>query len=140
MILNNYASSDPLAITARVGFVLCVLFEFPLLERPFRLALAELAGAPPAAALNPAAVAASVAVITATALAGVPLDTLSAVGGGTGGALLIYVAPALVALNLDAAADADGGGSAARRLGLAGLAIAGVALGVLGTFEAVAPS
>ena len=140
MILNNYASADPLAITARVGFVLCVLFEFPLLERPFRLAIAELAGAPPAAALAPAAVAASVALITATALAGVPLDTLSAVGGGTGGALLIYVAPALVALNLDAAADADGGGSAARRLGLAGLAIAGVALGVLGTFEAVAPS
>ena len=140
MILNNYASADPLAITARVGFVLCVLFEFPLLERPFRLAIAELAGAPPAAALAPAAVAASVALITATALAGVPLDTLSAVGGGTGGALLIYVAPALVALNLDAAADADGGGSAARRLGLAGLALAGVALGVLGTFEAVAPS
>ena len=143
MILNNYASADPLAITARVGFVLCVLFEFPLLERPFRLAIAELAGAPPAAALAPAAVAASVALITATALAGVPLDTLSAVGGGTGGALLIYVAPALVALNLDAAADADGGvdgASAARRLGLAGLAIAGVALGVLGTFEAVAPS
>ena len=143
MILNNYASADPLAITARVGFVLCVLFEFPLLERPFRLAIAELAGAPPAAALAPAAVAASVALITATALAGVPLDTLSAVGGGTGGALLIYVAPALVALNLDAAADADGGvdgASAARRLGLAGLALAGVALGVLGTFEAVAPS
>ena len=143
MILNNYASADPLAITARVGFVLCVLFEFPLLERPFRLAIAELAGAPPAAALAPAAVAASVALITATALAGVPLDTLSAVGGGTGGALLIYVAPALVALRLDAAAagaDGGGGGGGVRRAGLAGLAAAGVALGALGTVEAVMPS
>ena len=74
---------------------------------------------------------ASVALVTAVTVAGVPLDTLAAVGGGTGGALLIYVAPALMALRArgDTAAPAE-------RAALWVLALAGVGLGVLGTFEA----
>ena len=42
LILNSYASSDPLINSyARVGILLAVLFEFPLLERPFRLTCAR---------------------------------------------------------------------------------------------------
>ena len=42
LILNNYAPNDPLAQLARIGILLAVVFEYPLLERPFRLTALEL--------------------------------------------------------------------------------------------------
>merc|ERR1712185_94848 len=75
LILNNYASSDPLAAVARAGIGLCVLFEFPLLERPFRLTALELAGRPEAAAA-PAVAVASCASLCAVAALSVDLDTI----------------------------------------------------------------
>ena len=117
IILNNYASADVLAALARCGIGLCVLFEFPLLERPFRRTIAELvlddAQAASSVASSRWAGVLSVASIVSVAIAGVPLDTLAAISGGTGGALLIYIAPALMSLRLRQAVQADKEGGAA---------------------------
>ena len=48
---------------------------------------------------------ASVGGVTTAALLGVPLDTISAVSGASGGALLTYVAPAIMALSLHEAQE-----------------------------------
>lgn len=78
-----------------------------------------------------------------------PLDTLAAVAGSTGGALLIYLAPALMALKLreaegetpdsgaDGAAAARGVAGIASTVGLWGLAGVGVALAIVGTVDSV---
>ena len=144
LILNNYASSDPLAAVARAGIGLCVLFEFPLLERPFRLTALELVGRPEAAAA-PAVAVASCASLCAVAALGVDLDTICSLGGATGGALLIYVAPALMGLRLEAAAAAATGeeearGPQARLLACAPLwmlASLGTVLAGVGTLESL---
>ena len=144
LILNNYASSDPLAAVARAGIGLCVLFEFPLLERPFRLTALELVGRPEAAAAPAVAVASCVSLCAVAAL-GVDLDTICSLGGATGGALLIYVAPALMGLRLEAAAAAATGeeearGPQARLLACAPLwmlASLGTVLAGVGTLESL---
>ena len=107
LILSNYASNDPLASAARIGILLAVLFEFPLLERPFRLTALELllpipqfTGAITRISNTPLAAIASVAFISGVAAVGVPLDALAGLGGSTGGALLIYIGPALMTLKL----------------------------------------
>jgi len=100
LILDNYASGDSLAFVARAGLGLCVLFEFPLLERCFRHTTAELLGKPQAAA-HPGSVVASVMLACVIAsLPGLEFDTVSAVGGALGSSFLTYVAPALMALQL----------------------------------------
>ena len=153
LILNNYASSDPLASIARLGVLLAVLFEFPLLERPFRLTALELllpipqfTGAITRIANGPVAAIASVGFISAIAATGVPLDTLAGVGGCTSGALLIYVAPALMTLKLreqqmsaEGTVATGGGGVAldAKTIGLWTLVFTGVALGLIGTVDAL---
>ncbi|KAL1499984.1 hypothetical protein AB1Y20_012662 [Prymnesium parvum] len=130
MILNSYASSDPLASVARAGVLLAVLFEFPLLERPFRLTVLEglgqdqLTNAPWVAGL-------SVAFLASIAALNPPLETIAALGGSTGGALLIYVAPALMSLQLQS--SQPGPGTAARWA----LILAGAGVGTLGTVEAL---
>lgn len=126
MILNSYATDDPLALLARAGVGICVLCEFPLLERPFRQTLGELMGAPHA---TPLATALSVALITALAAAGARLDLISALGGASGGSFLIYVAPALMALSV--------GGEIERGPALRMLIAIGGLLGALGVFEVV---
>ena len=136
--------------------LLAVLFEFPLLERPFRLTALELllpipqfTGAITRIANTPVVAVASVALISSIAAAGVPLDRLAAIGGCTGGSLLIYVGPALMALKLrsqpeDVAVGADSTVATSASLGLdltgVGLysvAALGVILAVLGTIDAV---
>ena len=126
MILNSYATDDPLALLARAGVGICVLCEFPLLERPFRQTLGELMGAPHA---TPLTTALSVGLITALAAAGARLDLISALGGASGGSFLIYVAPALMALSV--------GGEIERRPTLRMLVAIGGLLGTLGVFEVV---
>ena len=126
MILNSYATDDPLALLARAGVGICVLCEFPLLERPFRQTLGELMGAPHATLL---ATALSVGLITALAAAGARLDLISALGGASGGSFLIYVAPALMALSV--------GGEIERGPALRMLIAIGGLLGALGVFEVV---
>jgi len=102
MILDNYANDDSLAFVARAGLGLCVLFQFPLLERCFRTTTAELCGKPQAAA-HPASVVASVMLACVIAsLPGLEFGTVSAVGGALGSSFLTYVAPALMALQLRA--------------------------------------
>jgi len=155
-ILSNYASTDGLAFLAKAGLGACVLFEFPLLERGFRTTAVELLGLEPSVAGHPLAVAASVALATALACTpGLGLDKLSAVGGALGASLLIYVAPALMALRLRegqaGAADAEGNpavsavaaplafGQGARQveaLALQAVAGFGAMLGGLGVAEA----
>lgn len=160
IILNNYASKDPLAQFSRIGIFLAVLFEFPLLERPFRLTALELllplpqfTGAITSVANSPIAAIGSVALITGVSAAGLPLDTGSALAGATGGALLIYVGPALMGLKLrdsDAKADeqptsGDGGEAAqvaappldAAVLGLYTMLITGVLCALVGTVDTV---
>ena len=137
LILANYAASDPCGAVARAGVALCVLFEFPLLERPFRLTTLQLLGleASPGTPEWTASACASCLLLCGIAALGVQLDLISAVSGSTGGALLIYIAPALMTLRLDAS-DAKGtGGSTGRALPLWILAALGVALGAIGTIE-----
>ena len=140
LILNNYASADPLAAVARLGVLLAVLFEFPLLERPFRLTALELllpipqfTGAITRIANGPTAAIASVGLISGIAATGVPLDALAGIAGCTGGALLIYVAPALMALRL--AEESPAGAQPARVLLLRGMVALGVVLCAVGTLE-----
>jgi len=99
LVINNYAAADPLAAIARCGLFLTVLFEFPLLERPFRLTLAEQLGSS-SGGKGRIHVFLSLGAITAVAFAEPPLDQLAALGGATGGSLLIYIAPALITLRL----------------------------------------
>ena len=156
LVLSNYASADPLAGVARAGVALCVVFEFPLLERPFRLTALQLLGigadgrrerssaagakgreggggsaddAPPSAAYAVA----SVAFLSGIAALGVPLDALSALSGSTGGALLIYIAPALMALRCSAPDRAEGAAGGTRAPLLWALVALGAALAVIGT-------
>ena len=135
-ILSNYATADPLGALARVGVGLCVLFEFPLLERPFRLTTLQLLGldVSPGTPQWAASAAASVAFLCGVAALGVPLDLISALSGSTGGALLIYVAPALMALRLAEQGGAVGGGEARAPL-LWAVAALGLVLSGIGTFE-----
>ena len=76
IILNNYASKDPLAQFSRIGIFLAVLFEFPLLYRPFRLTALELllplpqiTGAITTVAKSPIAAIGSVALIAGVSAA-----------------------------------------------------------------------
>ena len=109
----------------RVGTFLCVLFEFPLLERPFRLTSLQLLGidVEPGTQQWTASAAASVTLLCGVAALNVPLDLISALSGSTGGALLIYVAPALMAIRL-----IQSGGASAGAAGAAESAPARVAL------------
>jgi len=101
-ILNSYSAADPLVAVARVGLGLCVLFEFPLLERCFRQTAVEVLGLPKWMEQNVLTVAASVGLSVALAfLPGFGLDKTAALGGALGASLLIYVAPALMALKLN---------------------------------------
>ena len=94
---------------------------------------------------GPAAAIISVALIVGIAATGVPFDTISALGGCTGGALLIYVAPALMTLKLRAqrrggalaASDESGASLDATSLGLWIVTALGAALAVIGTMDAV---
>ena len=142
LILANYASSDPLAAVARVGVGACVLFEFPLLERPFRLTAMQLLGleAEPGTPMWTASAIASVTLLVAVAAIGVPLDVISAVSGSSGGALLIYIAPALMALRLieqQQEGEVDVGSQQGRVLLLKALAGLGVVLCIIGSYEAL---
>lgn len=108
IILNNYASSDGLAAISRIGLGACVLFEFPLLERPFRKTMLKDVLNRPDLATSSIMTTLSVALITVTSLVGVPVDKLSAISGGTGGSFLIYIAPALMSLrSLDVVENDD---------------------------------
>ena len=130
----------------RVGTFLCVLFEFPLLERPFRLTSLQLLGidVEPGTQQWTASAAASVTLLCGVAALNVPLDLISALSGSTGGALLIYVAPALMAIRLIQSGGASAGAagaaeSAPARVALLWtLAAVGLALGVIGTLDALA--
>jgi hypothetical protein len=100
LILSNYDPSDPLASLARLGVAAAVLCEFPLLERPFRETAVEVLRLDSSVARHPLTAIASVSLLCGIAACNVQLDSISALGGATGGALLIYVAPALMSLSL----------------------------------------
>jgi len=108
-ILNSYSAADPLVAVARVGLGLCVLFEFPLLERCFRQTAVEVLSLPKWVEQHALTVASSIGLSVALAfLPGFGLDKTSALGGALGASLLIYIAPALMALNLSPAKSRQG--------------------------------
>ena len=138
LILNNYASADPLAAVARLGVGLSVLVEFPLLERPFRLTTIQLLGieAQPGTPAWVASALLSCLLLCGVAALDIPLDFISALSGSTGGALLIFVAPALMGLRLlDTNSAAVERGGAWRAPLLWALITLGLATGVIGTFD-----
>ena len=82
----------------------------------------------------------SVTLLVAVAAIGVPLDVISAVSGSSGGALLIYIAPALMALRLieqQQEGDVDVDSQQGRVLLLKALAGLGVVLCIIGSYEAL---
>lgn len=156
MILDNFAHSDSLVFFAKAGLGLCVLFEFPLLERCFRTTTAELIGLPEVGT-HPAAVACSVFLAAMIAcMPGLDYEAFAAIGGAAGASFLTYVAPALMALKLRSSDPseveaADYGTSATEAsfdasrkattraveaMMLRTLALSGVALGGLGVAQA----
>lgn len=152
LILSNYDPADPLASVARLGVAAAVLCEFPLLERPFRETAVEVLRLDSSVARSPATAVASVGLLCGIAASNVELDTLSALGGATGGALLIYVAPALMSLRLRRRSAQDGLSSPRSRghravspppldrsqaAALGGLLVVGLVCGAVGTAEAL---
>eukprot|EP00931_Biecheleriopsis_adriatica_P091090 TRINITY_DN64990_c0_g1_i1.p1 TRINITY_DN64990_c0_g1~~TRINITY_DN64990_c0_g1_i1.p1 ORF type:complete len:466 (-),score=58.27 TRINITY_DN64990_c0_g1_i1:42-1415(-) len=84
-VLNNYASADSLAVIARTGLLFCVLFEYPLLERCFRVSTAELLGFDGTFSKQPAVAVASVSLTIAVAcVPNLGLDKVNALGGSLG--------------------------------------------------------
>ena len=160
LILSNYDPADPLAAVARVGVAAAVLCEFPLLERPFRETVIEVLRLDAKVAKQPLVAIASVAFLCGIAATNVQLDTISALGGATGGALLIYIAPALMTMQLrmpdvlgeqgDAATGSAQQSEALRPrskrapplshselLALSTLVVVGVVCGAIGTIESL---
>eukprot|EP00438_Fugacium_kawagutii_P010097 Skav203888 [mRNA] locus=scaffold1649:113977:115494:+ [translate_table: standard] len=142
-ILANYSSADPLSWIAKIGLGSCVLFEFPLLERCFRKTFVELFRIP---RLEQHFLTVAASVASAVALASVPdfgLDKTSAIGGALGASFLVYVAPALMALQLQSSKDSkdpkqskvDSDG--ATRIILQGVAGLGSVIGGLGIADAM---
>ena len=135
-ILANYSSADPLSWLAKIGLGSCVLFEFPLLERCFRKTLVELFRFP---WLEQHFLTVVASVASAVALASVPdfgLDKTSAIGGALGASFLVYVAPALMALQSGKNGKPDAS-EGATRITLQGVAGLGSVLGGLGIAEAM---
>jgi len=140
-ILNNYASKDVLAVFARAGLLLCVLFEFPLLERCFRVTTGALLGLEPSTSAQPAAVLASVALATGVAcIPNLGLDQVNALAGSLGASLLIYIGPSLMALSVRESRPAARGTYVSfgtlPTLILRGMLIVGIFLGLLGAAAA----
>ncbi|CAJ1334088.1 unnamed protein product [Effrenium voratum] len=138
-ILQSYSPADPLVWLARIGLGLCVLFEFPLLERCFRQTAVELFGLPKWLETNALTVMASIASSVALAcMPGFGLDKASAFGGALGASLLIYVAPALMSLQLRQDRETKQTVSETRwDMVLRGVAGLGSALGGLGVAESM---
>ena len=135
-ILANYSSADPLSWIAKIGLGLCVLFEFPLLERCFRKTLVELFRFP---WLEQHFLMVAASVASAVALAAVPdfgLDKTSAIGGALGASFLVYVAPALMALQVRNQNQKEAPEGSTRMI-LQGVAALGSVLGGLGIAEAM---
>ena len=134
--MANYSSADPLSWLAKIGLGSCVLFEFPLLERCFRTTLVELFRFP---WLEQHFLTVVASVASAVALASVPdfgLDKTSAIGGALGASFLVYVAPALMALQSGKNGKPDAS-EGATRITLQGVAGLGSVLGGLGIAEAM---
>ena len=107
---------------------------------------------PAEVATRPATAIASVVLLCGIAALHVQLDAISALGGATGGALLIYVAPAMMTLQMRGKMRGGGDGpgrrdgssgdrapplSVAEAASLYGLAVVGLVCGAVGTMEAL---
>lgn len=99
LILNSYATADPLAFLARLGIGLSVLFSYPLLFLGLRqgvLQLLKLDGM--SNKVHRISTIAIMAAINGAALFVKDLGLVTALGGAILGSVLVYIMPALMHL------------------------------------------
>ena len=99
LILNNYATSDPLAFVARLGISTSILFSYPLVFVGLREGVLGMLGLRDKAALRSVHVTSSVLLVlimNGLALKVKNLGLVVALGGALLGSMLVYVFPALM--------------------------------------------
>ena len=129
LILNNYATADPLALVARLGIGLSIIFSYPLNFLGLReglLTMLKLDGSK--TAVHWGATLALMVLMNGTALFMKDLGLVVGLGGAILGSALVYIFPALMAIGEKA--GAMGKMEKLANWGLAGL---GVFFAVLGS-------
>lgn len=99
LILNNYATSDVLALIARAGIAASVLFSYPINFLPLRSGLLSLFGMSKQADKRSVHVTSTVAILalmSSVSLVVKDLGLVVAVGGAILGSAVVYILPALM--------------------------------------------
>jgi sodium-coupled neutral amino acid transporter 11 len=122
-ILNNYATSDPLATAARVAVGISVVGTYPLVFTSLRDGLRALAGASPESAHKRITMT-TFGIVTLLALVIKDVGLVAAVGGAVFGSLLMFIFPAMFFLR--------SGAKPGERKIAKGLVGSGVLFGLLG--------
>jgi len=140
LILNNYATTDALALIARVGIGASIVFSYPLNFNAMRGGFLKLLRLDMYAHRTDLHVAATVALMTAfngLALFLKDLGLVVAVGGAVLGSAIVYIFPAIMFIanmRRKAAAGPLSAGERREVLLNKGLVALGAALGCLGAF------
>jgi len=140
LILNNYATADPLAFIARLGITTSVLFSYPLLFLGFRdgvlslLKLSKYAHRPDVHRLTTVLL---IAVVNGLALVLKDLGLITALGGAVLGSTLVYIMPALMAIAVGSRQAKAGGASDSAAALSKPEALANYGLAGLGAFLAI---
>merc|ERR1711968_121931 len=101
LILNNYATADPLAFLARVGIGLSIIFSYPLNHVGLREGVLECLGKAEAGKKKSVHWFVTIALMVAmngTSLFLKDLGLIVALGGAILGSALVYIFPALMAI------------------------------------------
>ena len=130
LILNNYATSDPLAFLARLGISMSIIFSYPLNFVGLRDGVLSIAGKAEQGKKNSVHVAITLALMllmNGTSLFLKDLGLIVGLGGAILGSALVYIYPALMA-----ACEKSGAMGKAEKLmnwGLTGLGVFFAGLG-----------
>jgi len=131
LILNNYATRDPLATVARVAIGSSIVFTYPLAFTGLRDGVSSLLSVPETDRSK--LTVALLGAITALALVVRNVGFVNNLGGSIFGAAIIYIFPALLLLS----ARAKAGASAAEVVFARATIVGGAVLAVLGSVVSV---
>merc|ERR1719393_167364 len=112
LILNSYATADPLAFLARLGIGMSIIFSYPLNFVGLREGILSATGKTEAGKKNSVHVALSLAlmlIMNGSALFVKDLGLVVGLGGAILGSALVYIFPALMAIGEKAGAISSKG-------------------------------